>query len=66
MPETTRRFDCPNCGAEYKVVRAEGDPPPDRQIECRRCGGPLQGRDGKFILKLLSRGSSKDPSQSAA
>ena len=53
MPETTRRFDCPNCGAEYKVVRAEADPPPDRQIVCRRCGAPLQGRDGKFILKYF-------------
>jgi hypothetical protein len=31
MPEPSR-FNS-NCRAEYKVVRAEGDPPPDRQIE---------------------------------
>ena len=57
MPETTR-FDCPNCAAEYKLVRAEAGPPPDHQIECRRCGAPLQGREGKFILKyfLVGRG----------
>ena len=52
MPEPSR-FNCPNCRAEYKVVRAEGDPPPDRQIECRRCGAPFEGRDGKFILKYF-------------
>jgi predicted Zn finger-like uncharacterized protein len=57
MPETTR-FDCPNCAAEYKLVRAEAGPPSDHQIECRRCGAPLQGREGKFILKyfLIGRG----------
>ena len=49
----TSRFNCPNCQAEYKLVRAEGDPPPDRQIVCRRCGGPFQGREGKFILKYF-------------
>jgi predicted RNA-binding Zn-ribbon protein involved in translation (DUF1610 family) len=52
MPETSR-FNCPNCGAEYKLVRAEAGPPPDRQIVCRRCGAPLQGREGKFILKYF-------------
>ena len=48
----------PNCAAEYKLVRAEAGPPPDHQIECRRCGAPLQGREGKFILKyfLIGRG----------
>jgi hypothetical protein len=51
MPAT--RFDCPNCDAEYKLVRAEAGPPPDRQIVCRRCGSPLQGREGNFILKYF-------------
>ena len=53
-----KAFDCPNCAAEYKLVRAEAGPPPDHQIECRRCGAPLQGREGKFILKyfLIGRG----------
>jgi predicted RNA-binding Zn-ribbon protein involved in translation (DUF1610 family) len=57
MLETTR-FDCPNCAAEYKLVRAEAGPPPDHQIECRQCGASLQGREGKFILKyfLVGRG----------
>ncbi|MGB6766932.1 MAG: hypothetical protein WBE50_02365 [Methyloceanibacter sp.] len=57
MPEITR-FDCPNCAAEYKLVRAEAGPPPDHQIECRRCGAPLHGREGRFILKyfLIGRG----------
>jgi hypothetical protein len=26
---------------------------PDVQLECRRCGGPLHGRDGRFILKYF-------------
>jgi predicted RNA-binding Zn-ribbon protein involved in translation (DUF1610 family) len=67
MPETTRRFDCPNCGADYKVVRAEGDPPPDRQIECRRCGAPLQGRDaiaspGDRVARTVGSFLSEKPS----
>jgi hypothetical protein len=52
MPEISR-FDCPNCRAEYKLVRAEVGPLPDRQIVCRRCDAPLQGREGKFILKYF-------------
>jgi hypothetical protein len=52
MPEIFR-FDCPNCRAEYKLVRAEADPPPDPQIVCRRCAAPLQGREGKFMLKYF-------------
>jgi hypothetical protein len=52
MPEISR-FDCPNCRAEYKLVRAEAGPLPDRQIVCRRCDAPLQGREGKFILKYF-------------
>jgi hypothetical protein len=52
MPEPTR-FNCPNCRAEYKLVRGEADQPPDPQMVCRRCGAPLQGRDGRFILKYF-------------
>jgi hypothetical protein len=52
MPEPSR-FDCPNCRAEYKLVLAEADPPPDPQIVCRRCGAPLRGREGRFILKYF-------------
>ncbi len=54
ISSTVSRFDCPNCGAQYKLVRVEtGSAPPDRQLVCRHCGGPLQGREGKFILKYL-------------
>jgi predicted RNA-binding Zn-ribbon protein involved in translation (DUF1610 family) len=46
-------FDCPVCGAQYKLVRVEDKAAVDRQITCRSCGGPLQGRDGRFILKYF-------------
>jgi DNA-directed RNA polymerase subunit RPC12/RpoP len=52
-------FKCPNCGAEYEMVRAEAPPGPttDREITCLNCGGPLPGREGGFLLKyfLVSR-----------
>jgi DNA-directed RNA polymerase subunit RPC12/RpoP len=47
-------FDCPNCGAHYLLVRAEADTlTPDRDIACRSCGAPLQGRDGGAVLKYF-------------
>jgi DNA-directed RNA polymerase subunit RPC12/RpoP len=51
-------FECPNCGAGYKVVRMESDKiDVEGQIVCRRCGGPLLGREGRYILKyFLVRG----------
>jgi predicted RNA-binding Zn-ribbon protein involved in translation (DUF1610 family) len=52
-PPTTR-FDCPNCGAKYNLVRAEaGSDTRDREITCRKCGGPLQGREGNYVLKYF-------------
>jgi predicted Zn finger-like uncharacterized protein len=48
------RFDCPTCDARYKVVRAEVDALyADRDVSCRNCGSPLQGRDGDFFLKYF-------------
>jgi transcription elongation factor Elf1 len=48
------RFDCPNCGAKYKLVRVEVDPQsPDRQITCRNCGAPFHGRQGALALKYF-------------
>ena len=48
------RFECPNCGAKYKLVRVEGDPQTlDRQIACRSCGAPLTGREGALALKYF-------------
>jgi predicted RNA-binding Zn-ribbon protein involved in translation (DUF1610 family) len=46
-------FKCPNCGALYEVVRVEAAPANDREIACRACGGPLRGREGRFILKYF-------------
>ena|SRR5208282_972556 len=47
-------FNCPNCGVVYRVVRAEAGPESmDRKITCRTCGGPLQGREGRFVLKYF-------------
>jgi hypothetical protein len=47
-------FDCPNCHARYKLVRVECDDVDfDGQITCRSCGAPLQGREGKDILKYF-------------
>ena len=48
-------FDCYNCGAKYKLVRVEAPPEPttDRQIVCLSCGGPLNGREGAFLLKYF-------------
>jgi predicted Zn finger-like uncharacterized protein len=48
------RFICPHCAAEYRVVRVMADPAlADREITCRNCGGPLQGREGAFVLKYF-------------
>jgi predicted RNA-binding Zn-ribbon protein involved in translation (DUF1610 family) len=47
-------FECPNCGAQYKIVRVETDGAvPEGQLTCRTCGGPLHGREGRFILKYF-------------
>ena len=45
---------CPNCDAQYKVVRLEVNQSDNfREITCVSCGGPLQGRDGKSALKYF-------------
>ena len=36
------------------------------QLVCRSCGGPLNGREGRFVLRSLPRRSAKDSSQSHA
>jgi len=52
-PEVSR-FECPHCGAKYKLVRAEADPEMlDRQITCRSCGAPLQASEGALALKYF-------------
>ena len=48
------QFNCPNCEARYEVVRIEEPPrPTDREVTCLSCGGPLYGREGRFILKYF-------------
>ena len=47
-------FNCPNCNAQYKLVRAEADHVGlYGQIECYHCGGPLKGGEGQFIFKYF-------------
>ena len=47
-------FACPNCNALYQVVKVEAGPETaDSEITCRVCGGPLAGREGKFVLKYF-------------
>jgi predicted Zn finger-like uncharacterized protein len=54
-------FECPSCGAKYKVVRMEAEAPANEKakVACLTCGAPLEARDGKFILKYfrVRRGS---------
>jgi transcription elongation factor Elf1 len=50
----TAEFHCPNCNALYKVVRLESKSTEgNRQITCRSCGAPLQGREATFNLKYF-------------
>ena len=53
-------FDSPNCGAEYQLVRMEApSASADEQITCRKCGAPLNGREGRFILKYFLVGDGR-------
>ena len=50
MREATK-FHCPNCEAEYKVVRIEAAPTrEERPLTCLCCGAPLRNREGNFAL----------------
>jgi predicted RNA-binding Zn-ribbon protein involved in translation (DUF1610 family) len=59
MPVTEATpFACPNCGAQYKLVRVETDRAlPNEELPCRNCGEPLNGREGKFVLKYFLVGN---------
>ena len=57
-------LNCPNCGAHYRLVRVEASSATiARQLACLKCGGPLQGREGRYVLKYFlldaSRGLAK-------
>jgi predicted RNA-binding Zn-ribbon protein involved in translation (DUF1610 family) len=59
-------FACPNCGARYTLVRAEADGASmSGQLECRSCGGPLNGREGRFVLKYFLVDRPKIPAMGA-
>jgi hypothetical protein len=46
-------FACPICSAQYKLIRAEADGASVFGLVCRKCGGPLNGREGRFVLKYF-------------
>jgi hypothetical protein len=47
-------FNCPNCDAEYRIVRLEaGRETIDRELACIACGTPLNGREGGFLVKYF-------------
>jgi hypothetical protein len=49
-------FTCPNCGALYQLVRAEGGPEAVQdEPTCGSCGSPFPARAGKFVLKYFRR-----------
>ena len=45
-------FSCRNCNAKYLLIRVDSEPSHGR-IECHHCGAPLNGREGRFILKYF-------------
>jgi predicted Zn finger-like uncharacterized protein len=47
-------FQCQNCQAQYRLVRAESGPETrDRQITCRQCGASFPSRQGNLIFKYF-------------
>jgi hypothetical protein len=66
----TVHFNCPNCNALYRLIKAEAGPETitDREIACRVCEGPLAARDGEFVLKyfLLSKAGRRQVRQKPA
>ena len=51
-------FACPNCGADYEVVRVEAPAVmPEGRLTCIKCGGPLHAREGRYIPKYFLVGA---------
>ena len=45
---------CPHCDARYRVVAVEaGSEHRLQEIICLACGGPLRGREGRYVLKYF-------------
>jgi len=54
MQKSLERFDCPHCGAKYRLMKFEADATTQNlQITCRSCGGPLHAREGVFAFKYF-------------
>jgi hypothetical protein len=59
-------FACPTCDLQYKLVRAEADAgSSSSQLACRGCGGLLNGREGRFVLKYFLVDRPKDRAKRA-
>jgi hypothetical protein len=56
-------FNCPNCDAVYRLVKAEAGPETvDRELTCRSCAAPLPAREGNFVMKyFLLRKADRPP-----
>jgi ssDNA-binding Zn-finger/Zn-ribbon topoisomerase 1 len=63
--EEATPFKCLTCRAEYevvRVVRVEAKTRlPEGRLTCTKCGGPLQAREGRYILKYFLIGGSGQP-----
>jgi hypothetical protein len=49
-------FNCPTCTALFHLIRIEAPVTivtSEREITCLKCGAPLNGRDGRFVLKYF-------------
>lgn len=56
------RFNCPNCGAQYKIVPVEAPAVASvEDVTCVNCGTALPARDGKFALKYFLVGPKTKP-----
>jgi hypothetical protein len=47
------QFNCPNCNGLYHIVKVEAPPVMNEELTCLSCGGPLNGLEGRFILKYF-------------
>jgi hypothetical protein len=68
MMENTTSFQCPNCDAQYKVVRVEAPPNINEELVCLTCGSPLRNREDNFVLKYFrtERGAPREVRASSA
>ena len=57
----TYSFRCPNCEAQYKVVRVETAATHSIQLTCLSCGAPLNNREGGYALKYFRVSDGAEP-----